>query len=65
VQDIDLKAAYDKGYRSKTDRLRLFPWNNNIEHIQNLTSEESESYLNTLFDTYKGQYRLERRPLNE
>lgn len=65
VQEVDLKAVYSKGYLSKTDRLMLFPWNENIELLQNLTSEESESYLNTLFDRYKGKYRLERRPLNE
>ena len=64
LKEEDLEIIYKRGYLQKKDRKKLFPWNDNIEILQHLTSGESENYLNKLFEAYRGKYRLERRPLN-
>lgn len=63
--DVDLNMIYERGYLNKIDRKKLFPWNENMEILQGMKSSESEIYLHQLFQSYKGKYRLERRPLND
>lgn len=57
----DLNKFYRNGYLTKNDRKELFPWNQDMEIIQELEPKDVLQYLNKKFISYKGKYRLESR----
>ena len=52
------EAAYEAGYRSKTDRLKKFPYNANFEKILEMNPENAKKFVNEFFKEYSGQYEL-------
>ncbi len=50
--------AYDKGYKSKKDRMDKFPWNKDMEMIFEMKNEEIISYLNEKYKEYEGKYSI-------
>ena len=60
---ISLKTFYEDGYLQKPDRRTLFPWNENIEILQSLDDQRIEAFLNELFSSYSGMFRLEIRSM--
>jgi len=52
-------AAYDAGYRNRTDRKEKFPWNSDMEAIMTMSTEDAKRFLEEKFAKYKGKYTLE------
>ena len=63
---VDLSAAdaYEVGYRSRHDRVELFPWNHDMEDLQHLQPPEVVRRLHKRFRKYSGSYIAEVRPGN-
>jgi hypothetical protein len=53
------QAAYDAGYRLKTDRQQRFPWNADMEAVLSLSPREAVAFLERKFAAYAGRYLLE------
>ncbi len=54
---ISLTAAYRDGYLNKTNRLELFPWNQDMEFMHaDLPSKEKILRVMELFSEYSGKY---------
>ncbi|MGI8785232.1 MAG: hypothetical protein ACR2L2_16460 [Acidobacteriota bacterium] len=53
------EAAYDAGYRLKTDRQQKFPWNADMEDVLDLSPPEAIDVVRRKFAKYVGRYTLE------
>ena len=58
IQNKDIKTIYDEGYKNKTDRTKLFPWNKNVDCLLNMDTNEAINFLNEHFNEYKNKYTL-------
>ena len=58
IQNKDIKTIYDEGYKNKTDRIKLFPWNKNVDCLLNMDTNEAVNFLNEHFNEYKNKYTL-------
>ncbi len=56
--DLSVETAYDIGYRNKSDRKKLFPWNSNVDCLLDQSTHDSITFLNELFKKYNGKYTL-------
>ena len=54
----DIKTIYDEGYKNKTDRTKLFPWNKNVDCLLNMQNNEVVNFLNKHFYEYKDKYTM-------
>jgi hypothetical protein len=52
------EEAYARGYRDRTDRRELFPWNADMEELHALDTEEQLAFLDRCFARYAGRYEL-------
>lgn len=56
-QPGNLVDLYENGYRNKTNRKELFPWNADMEFMQsNISTQEKIAAIDKLFSDYKGKY---------
>lgn len=51
--------AYRDGYLAKEDRLRVFPWNADMERLHGLAVDEQLAFLREKFAAYDGRYELD------
>jgi hypothetical protein len=59
-RDVNNESAYDAGYRNRSDRKNLFPWNSNVDCLLEYSTQDSIEFLNRLFEKYRGKYTLHR-----
>ena len=63
-QTLTPEAAYDAGYRLKSDRRGRFPWNADMEEVLSLSPPQAIEFLRRKFANYEGLYaRVAWRPL--
>lgn len=60
---LSAEAAYRWGYVKRTDRLRLFPWNADMEDLLTAAPEEAERRLRRRLARHAGHFLLQREPL--
>lgn len=58
MRDLTSCEAYTSGYRSKSDRLVLFPWNAEIDEWFFLDKQELIVKIQEYFSIYKGKFTL-------
>lgn len=58
IEDKDIVAAYDEGFRDKPDRAELFSWHEDIDQILNAEPEEVINILSQRFVGFEGKYTL-------
>jgi hypothetical protein len=58
AKSADVVQAYAEGYASRSDRKTLFPWNHNVECLQDMEPQKAVDFLRTLFSKYDGQFTL-------
>jgi len=56
--DMDSELAYKVGYKNRGDRFSLFPYNGNLECLQNLSKEDSIIFLSSFFSNYSGKFTI-------
>jgi hypothetical protein len=49
---------YDKGYRNKPDRKKLFSGNSDVEFLLTASGKECDEKVRALFSKYKGKFSL-------
>ena len=54
----DIKIIYEEGYKNKTDRKKLFPWNKDVDCILNMGNDEALDFINKYFFEYKDKYTI-------
>tara|TARA_B100001057_G_scaffold141270_2_gene141028 strand:+ start:1283 stop:2182 length:900 start_codon:yes stop_codon:yes gene_type:complete len=60
-KDIDFHdelSAYEAGYLDKPDRRKLFSYNEDVECLQKMNSNEAVIFLNKYFKKYEGRYKI-------
>lgn len=69
VSDAGMSAAYPQipvhsalkiGYWDRKDRIRLFPWNSDVDHWWEMEVEEAMFEINHYFSSHEGQFVLRR-----
>jgi hypothetical protein len=58
VEDLGVEEAYATGYRDRADRVELFPWNHDMEHLHALEPDEVVRDLTRRFAEYAGRFRI-------
>ena len=53
---IDDETAYQSGYASRKDRLKLFPWNAEVEGLMSMTPDQALAEVHRMFLKYRGKY---------
>ena len=53
------EEAYRTGYLDRPDRLRAFPWNEDMEPLQTLPLDEQLAFVRAKFAAYEGRYELD------
>ncbi|MGA9364110.1 MAG: hypothetical protein WBW16_07045 [Bacteroidota bacterium] len=48
--------AYRKGYLTRPDRLKRFPWNADMESLHRMSPGDALSFLRRAFEKYEGKY---------
>jgi len=56
--DLSSNIAYDAGYRNRADRMKLFPWNADVDRLLDLSTPDAIKVVNELFAKYEGKYTL-------
>lgn len=56
--DVDDNIAYKVGYKNKENRFSHFPYNGNLECLQNLSKIDSIKFLSKFFHSYDGKFTL-------
>lgn len=56
--DKDVEYAYAVGYKNRSDRFSLFPYNGNLEILQNLSKKDSLIFLLDFFSNYRGKFTI-------
>ena len=54
----NIETIYNEGYKNKSDRTNLFPWNKNVDCLLNMEPSEVISFLDKHFYNYKGKYNM-------
>ena len=57
-QDLQDKDAYEIGYQFANNRKEMFPWNNEMEYLLDLTPEEAEFQIRQVFGKYSNSFDL-------
>ena len=57
-KNIDIGQIYEKGYKNKPDRTKLFPWNKDVDCLLNMKDDEVVNFLNKYFYEYKNKYTM-------
>ena len=52
------EEAYAQGYLDRPDRLRLFPWNADMEEVHSLEPEQQLAFVEERFAQYRGRFDL-------
>ena len=52
----DIKNIYEEGYKNKSNRTNLFPWNKNVDCLLNMEASEAMNFLDKHFYNYQGKY---------
>lgn len=60
--DVDAGEAYACGYLNRPDRRVLFPWNFDMEELQEVPPERATELLRRAFEKYEGRYDLRAAP---
>ena len=55
-EDLDASTAYDQGYRNIKDRKVLYPYNEDMDCLLDMTDEEGLVFINKFFAKYEGKY---------
>ena len=50
------EEAYRKGYANKTDRKKKFPWDEDMERLQEMSAAEGVKFLKNKFSKYRGKF---------
>ncbi len=58
VPGLSAEAAYREGYLERPDRLRVFPWNADMEALHSLDPQGQVDFLRAKFARYDGQYEI-------
>ncbi len=58
-RDLQPEEAYEAGYRSRTDRHQLFPWNADMEDLQNMNPEAAVTQIKQRFAAYEKNFLCE------
>jgi len=58
LPELTPEEAYATGYRDRPDRRELFPWNDDMEELHTLDTEEQLAFLERRFAPYHGKYDL-------
>jgi hypothetical protein len=58
IRDLSVEAAYDFGYRNRPQRRMLFPWNVDVDHLLECSTEDSIRFLSEFFEKYEGKFTL-------
>lgn len=53
---LSAEEAYARGYLDRPDRLRLFPWNADMEELHALDAPGQVAFLERRFERYRGRY---------
>jgi len=53
---LTAEEAYNQGYKNKPDRKKKFPWNADMECLQEMEPEESVQFIRSIFSNYDGKY---------
>jgi hypothetical protein len=56
--DTSIEMAYENGYKNKTDRKKLFPWNADVECLLEFSKDDSIKFINNFFSKYEGKYTI-------
>tara|TARA_B100001564_G_C20670055_1_gene685729 strand:+ start:3458 stop:4354 length:897 start_codon:yes stop_codon:yes gene_type:complete len=59
--DLNLTEFYENGYVNKSDRKEKFSYNNDVDVLLEMNTEEALNFLNKIFKEYQGKYQLESR----
>lgn len=62
---VSVEDAYDRGYRRRPERREIFPWNHDVEDLQELPPEEVVRELHERFRRYSGRFVAEVHPVDE
>jgi len=57
-KDETASAAYIKGYKKNANREEIFPWNADVDHWLELSTEEAIEEINQHFKKYNGKFTL-------
>lgn len=60
---LSAAEAYDKGYRTREDRLREFPWNADVDTVLNLSPEHATAFVLDHFAEYRDHFYLSDVPV--
>jgi hypothetical protein len=55
------EEAYDKGYRTRTERANLFPWNGDVDPALDMEPQQAEVFFAEKFKAYGGLFELHQR----
>lgn len=55
-KSLSPEQAYKSGYLNKSDRKNKFPWNADMEILQNMTANDAKIFLKDKFAKYRGNY---------
>ncbi len=59
--NFTVKEFYENGYVNKLDRKEKFSYNNDVDILLEMSSEEAINFINDKFNNYKGKFQLESR----
>jgi hypothetical protein len=58
--DLRAEDAYNEGYRNKSDRKDIFPWNADVDCLLTYSPDDALSFIAHLFKKYEGKYILKK-----
>jgi len=58
IEGLPLATAYDRGYRNRPNRTKLFPWNADVDAALDMRPRESLSFFSKHFEKYQGKFEL-------
>ena len=56
--DTSVEIAYESGYKNKSDRKKLFPWNADVDCLLDFSKDDSIKFINNFFSKYDGKYTI-------
>jgi hypothetical protein len=62
---LSANEAYDTGYKSRTDRLREFPWNADVDNVLTLSSAMATAFFLERFEQYRDHFYLSDAPVGD
>ena len=61
-EDVKVETAYNTGYRNKTDRTELFPWNSGVNGLLESSTQDPIDFLVKCFKEFEGNYTIRGAP---